>query len=249
MVFKTLVKNIIHFSTVNSTMDEALSFVKEGLDHPFLIVADEQRIGKGRGENIWSSPKGGFYGTYAIPLEKQITEQQILFMHYAAAIAVQQVLEKETGLEIKTKWPNDIYFRNKKLGGIIIEYLSRDKLFLLIGIGVNLFSNIDDIAEEYRSKSITLQFEDKQDLAMDKFTSKLSDTLLKFAEEIFENSFSNIINLFNSRLNSFKKELKLKNGDQYFCQGINDTGELILENESDNLQLTIEDSQMILEMN
>jgi biotin-(acetyl-CoA carboxylase) ligase len=119
----------------------------------------------------------------------------------------------------------------------------------LIGIGVNLFSNIDDIAEEYRSKSITLQFEDKQDLAMDKFTSKLSDTLLKFAEEIFENSFSNIINLFNSRLNSFKKELKLKNGDQYFCQGINDTGELILENESDNLQLTIEDSQMILEMN
>ncbi len=249
MVFKTLVKNIIHFSTVNSTMDEALSFVKKGLEHPFLIIADEQKLGKGRGKNDWSSPKGGFYGTYVLPLEKQATEKQILFMHYAASIAVQQVLEKETGLEIKTKWPNDIYFRNKKLGGIIIEYLSRDKLFLLIGIGVNLFSNIDDIAEEYRSKSITLQFEDKQDLAMDKFTSKLSDTLLKFAEEISENSFSNIINLFNSRLNSFQKELKLKNGDQYFCQGINDTGKLLLENESDNLQLSIEDSQMILEMN
>lgn len=249
MVFKTLVKNIIHFPSVNSTMDEALSFVEEGLDHPFLIVADEQKIGKGRGKNDWSSPKGGFYGTYALPLEKQVTEKQILFMHYAASTAVQQVLEKETGLEIKIKWPNDIYFRNKKLGGIIIEYLSRDKLFLLIGIGVNLFSNIEDIAEEYRNKSITLQFEDKKNLEMDNFISKLSGTLLKFTLEIFGNNFSNIINLFNSRLSSFQKELKLKNGDQYFCKGINNIGKLLLENETEKLQLTIEDSGMILEMN
>ncbi|MHA1552012.1 MAG: biotin--[acetyl-CoA-carboxylase] ligase [Candidatus Heimdallarchaeaceae archaeon] len=245
MIFKTLVKNIIHFSTVNSTMNEALSFVKEGLDHPFLIVADEQRIGKGRGENIWSSPKGGFYGTYAIPLEKQITEQQILFMHYATSLAVQQVLEKETGLEIKTKWPNDIYFRNKKLGGILIEYLSGDKLFLLIGIGVNLFSNIEDIEEEYRNASISLQFEDKQNLAMNQFISKLSETLLKFATEIFENNFSNIIDLFNSKLSYFEKEIKLKNGNKYYCRGINNSGKLHLENEVDTLHLKIEDSEMI----
>ncbi len=248
MVFKTLIKNIIHLSTVNSTMDEALSFVKEGLDHPVLIVADEQRSGKGRGKNIWSSPKGGFYGTYALPLEKQATEQQILFMHYAASIAVQQVLEKETGLEIKTKWPNDIYFRNKKLGGVLIEYLSGDKLFLLIGIGVNLFSNVDDIAEEHRKKSISLQFEDKQKLSMNQFIYKLSDTLLKLAVEIFENNFSNIVDLFNSRLSYFEKEIKLKNGSQYFCRGINNSGKLHLENEVDILQLKIEDNEMILEM-
>jgi len=247
MVLKTLVKNIIHFPTVDSTMDEALSFVREGLEHPLLIVADEQKHGKGRGKNEWSSPKGGFYGTYALPLEKRATEQQILFMHYAAAVAVQQVLEKETGLEIKTKWPNDIYFCNKKLGGILIEYLSGDKLFLLIGIGVNLFSNIDNIAEDYRNKSISLQLEDKKNLTMDEFSTKLSDTLLRFAIEIFENSFSNIIDLFNSRLNYFEKEIKLKNGNQYYCRGINNSGKLHLENEADILQLNIDDSEMIFE--
>ncbi len=248
MILKTLVKKIIHFSTVNSTMDEALSFVKEGLEHPFLIVADEQKIGKGRGKNIWSSPKGGFYGTYALPLEKRATEQQILFMHYAAAVAVQQVLEKETVLEIKTKWPNDIYFCNKKLGGILIEYLSGDKLFLLIGIGVNLFVNIDDIAEDYRKKSISLQLRDTQNLTMDNFTSKLSDTLLRFVVEIFENSFSNIIDLFNSRLNHFEKKIKLRNGNQYYCRGINNSGKLHLENEAEIMQLNVDDSEMILEM-
>jgi len=249
MVVKTHVKNIIHFVNVNSTMEEALSFVKEGLDDTFLIVADEQKLGKGRGKNNWSSPKGGFYGTYALPLEKRITEQQILFMHYAAAVAVQQVLEKETGLDIKTKWPNDIYFRNKKLGGILIEYLSGDKQFLLIGIGVNLFSNIGDIAKQYRSKSISIQSEDKQDLTMDQFISKLSETLLRFTIEIFKNSFSNIINLFNGRLNCFEKEIKLENGNQYYCRGINNSGKLHLENETDNLQLAMKDSKMILERN
>lgn len=248
MVFKTQIKNIIHFTSVNSTMDEAILFVKEGLEHPILIVADEQKVGKGRGKNDWSSPKGGFYGTYVLPLEKQATEQQILFMHYAAAVAVQQVLEEETGLEIKTKWPNDVYFRNKKLGGILIEYVSGDKLFLLIGIGVNLFSNIDDITEEYRSKSISLQYEDKKDLSMEQFTSKLTYTLLKFAVEIFENNFSEIIDLFNSRLSYFEKEIKLINGNQYYCRGIDNSGKLHLENEADNLQLAIKDSEMILEM-
>lgn len=228
-------------------MDKALLFVKEGLEQPFLVVADEQKSGKGRGENTWSSPKGGFYGTYALPLEKQATEQQILFMHYAAAVAVQQVLEIETRLEIKTKWPNDIYFRNKKLGGILIEYLSGDKLFLLIGIGVNLFSKIDDIAKECKNNSISLQLENKQNLTIDKFISKLSDTLLRFAVEISNNSFSNIIDLFNSRLNYFDKEIKLKNGNQYFCRGINSSGKLHLEKEEDSLQLHIDDSEMILE--
>lgn len=249
MVFKTQIKNIIHFTSVNSTMDEALLLVNQGFGHPFLIVADEQKAGKGRGKNDWSSPKGGFYGTYCLPLEKRATEQQILFMHYAAAVAVQQVLEKETGLEIKNKWPNDVYFRDKKLGGIMIEYLSGDKLFLLIGIGVNLFSNIEDIAKEYRNKSISLQFEDIQYLTMDQFTSKLTDTLLRFAVEIFENSFSKIIDLFNSRLNYFEKEIRLKNGKQYFCRGINNSGKLYLENEADILQLAIKDSEMILRMN
>ena len=229
-------------------MDEAFLLVKDGLKNPFLIVAEEQKLGKGRGKNNWSSPKGGFYGTYALPLEKQATEQQILFMHYAAALAVQQVLEKETGLEIKTKWPNDVYFRNKKLGGILIEYLSGYKLVLFIGIGVNLFSNIDDIAEECRKKSISLQYEDKKNLTMDQFTSKLTDTLLKFAGEIFENNFSKIIDLFNSRLSYFEKEIKLINGNQYYCQGINNSGKLHLENEVDKLQLAIKDSEMILEM-
>ena len=247
MVSKTQIKNIIHYPIVDSTMDKALLFVKEGMEHPFLIVADEQKLGKGRGDKTWLSPKGGFYGTYALPLEKQATEQQILFMHYAAAVAVQQVLELETGLEIKTKWPNDIYYRNKKLGGILIEYLSGDKLFLLIGIGVNLFSKIDDIAKGCKNKSISLQSENNQNLAMDKFISKLSDTLLRFTAEIFENSFSNIIDLFNSKLNYFDKEIKLKNGNQYFCRGINSSGKLYLKNEDDSLQLPIDDSEMILE--
>ncbi len=247
MVSITQIKNIIHYPILNSTMDKALLFVKEGLEQPFLVVADEQKSGKGRGENTWSSPKGGFYGTYALPLEKQATEQQILFMHYAAAVAVQQVLEIETRLEIKTKWPNDIYFRNKKLGGILIEYLSGDKLFLLIGIGVNLFSKIDDIAKECKNNSISLQLENKQNLTIDKFISKLSDTLLRFAVEISNNSFSNIIDLFNSRLNYFDKEIKLKNGNQYFCRGINSSGKLHLEKEEDSLQLHIDDSEMILE--
>ena len=82
---------------------------------------------------------------------------------------------------------------------------------------------------------------------MDKFISKLSDTLLRFAVEIFENSFSNIIDLFNNKLNYFDKEIKLKNGKQYFCRGINSSGKLYLENEDDTLQLPIDDSEMILE--
>ena len=62
------------------------------------------------------------------------------FLNMAVSLAVRELCEEVTGHEIRIKWPNDIYHRNKKLAGILIENtISGSQISSsVIGIGLNV---------------------------------------------------------------------------------------------------------------
>ena len=124
--------NLLTAGAVDSTNLEALRQLKSGAQPPFLLVAEEQLQGRGRGGNAWSSPPGNFYGTFAIRAEKP--DPEMAQMSFVAALALAQVLEG-LGLKPQLKWPNDILIKGAKISGILLE---KHGSILLVGMGINV---------------------------------------------------------------------------------------------------------------
>jgi len=61
-------------------------------------------------------------------------------LQFLAAVATQQALEKETGLSVRLKWPNDLVLASAKLGGILVESktIGESVAFAILGIGLNI---------------------------------------------------------------------------------------------------------------
>ena len=101
-----------------------------------LIVAGEQFAGMGRNGRQWSSPPGkGIYAT--VLLTRAAADLPLVPLEIANNVAT--YLHDVFGIDARIKWPNDIVVEKKKIAGILIEARTQDdRVFLIIGIGVNV---------------------------------------------------------------------------------------------------------------
>jgi len=143
-------KNIIYLKKVDSTNNFASRLIKskkeehESLDGT-IVLAETQEKGRGRLGRIWLSPSGGLW--FTLILRTSLKEKELLEVTLIAAYSVASVLDTEYGINAIIKWPNDIYFRKSKLGGILTEVEKVDgSVFLIIGIGINTNLAAVDIA-------------------------------------------------------------------------------------------------------
>lgn len=132
--------NIKVLDTVTSTNDLAKA---ETLSHkPLAIIANKQSKGKGRLGRAFESPGGtGLYMTIA--LKPAFDLDKALFVTMASAVATCRAIEKVCGVHAEIKWVNDIFYRNKKICGILTEAQTNFETgkidSLIIGTGINCF--------------------------------------------------------------------------------------------------------------
>ncbi|MBU2494949.1 MAG: biotin--[acetyl-CoA-carboxylase] ligase [Candidatus Omnitrophica bacterium] len=125
--------NVYIFSELPSTQDKAWELVFNGVPSGSLIIAGVQTVGRGRHGRIWYSPAGSLcFSLVLFP----ISSRQSNGITLSAARALQLALKSALGLEIRLKLPNDLYFQEKKLAGIILE-VKQDKAVLGVGLNVN----------------------------------------------------------------------------------------------------------------
>ena len=131
--------NVIYHETVRSTMDDAFQLGLQGACEGTIVCAESQTKGRGRLGRQWISPKHkGIY--FSIILRPNLPPSEIAELTLLAAVAVCDAIRDISGLNIQIKWPNDILYKGKKLGGILTELnaeLDRVK-FALVGIGLNV---------------------------------------------------------------------------------------------------------------
>ena len=106
---------------------------------PLVVWADYQTAGKGQGTNRWESErdKNLLFSILYHPLHIQANRQFTISM--AISLAIVDALEQQIG-DVCIKWPNDIYWRNAKIGGILIEnrLLGQTIKDSVIGVGLNV---------------------------------------------------------------------------------------------------------------
>ena len=104
-----------------------------------VVYADWQTAGRGQGSNKWESEAGKnlLFSILVCPTSIDITRQFVLSM--AGALAVKAALDKYTD-GISLKWPNDIYWHDRKISGTLIEtsVTARTLARCIYGIGLNV---------------------------------------------------------------------------------------------------------------
>jgi len=135
-------QTIVKLSEVNSTntyVKELLSNSKPLLDGT-VIMADHQFAGRGQNNNVWES-KPGENLTFSIYLNPTfLAVNQQFELNKAVCLGIIDYLNLIIGDEFKIKWPNDIYYQDKKIGGILIENITKGYQLKdsVVGIGLNI---------------------------------------------------------------------------------------------------------------
>lgn len=104
-----------------------------------LVTADYQNAGRGQADNTWESERGAnlLFSLLVHPVEIEANRQFLLSQ--AVSLAICESLGQYTA-DARIKWPNDIYWRDRKICGILIENFLMGKHIetCVIGVGVNV---------------------------------------------------------------------------------------------------------------
>ncbi|XP_029459323.1 biotin--protein ligase isoform X2 [Rhinatrema bivittatum] len=164
---KKLGKIVLFSEVTSTTMDLLDGLILELPQEMGLIaIAAQQMQGKGRGGNAWLSPIGCAMFTLhlSIPLISQLGQRIAFIQHLMSLAVVESVrsLPGYQGIDMRVKWPNDIYYSDlMKLGGVLVSSTLTGRTFhVLIGCGFNVNNSnpticINDLIMEYNRKNQT----------------------------------------------------------------------------------------------
>lgn len=129
-----------HLSETNSTMSELRKSCYLNSQHAFeLLTADFQTAGHGQKGTTWEADKGAnlLFGFVFHPSFLPASQQ--FYLSEALALAVRSALAVYTD-DVKVKWPNDVYWYEKKICGMLLEHtLSGNTIATtLTGVGINV---------------------------------------------------------------------------------------------------------------
>jgi BirA family transcriptional regulator, biotin operon repressor / biotin---[acetyl-CoA-carboxylase] ligase len=132
-------QKLYYFEKLGSTSDQLKELAAGSVPEGTIVIAEEQKAGRGREGNSWYSPPGvGLYLSLLLrPLASPIKMQGLTL---ALGCAAAKTLENAAGVPVEIKWPNDLYCKGRKLGGILTESeMSQDQVgSVIIGLGLNL---------------------------------------------------------------------------------------------------------------
>ena len=101
-----------------------------------VIIAEQQTTGRGRRGNQWySKPGKSITASLILKDNKNNLDKKLPLI---AGLAIIKAIKQSTNIECNLKWPNDIMYNSKKIGGILIEKKSSH---FIIGIGLNVNEN------------------------------------------------------------------------------------------------------------
>jgi len=126
---------------VDSTNNYAMAQIRAGLaKHGDGYFALEQTAGKGQRGKAWQTEPGANIILSLVLQPRWLQVSQQFWLSAAIALGCYDFFQSLTGSEASIKWPNDIYWRDRKAGGILIEnLLAGDSWqFAVVGIGLNI---------------------------------------------------------------------------------------------------------------
>lgn len=218
-------------SIIDSTNQHLLDNT-DNLAQGSVCLAEYQAKGRGRRGRQWISPFGSnLYLSMYWQLEAGMAAAMGLSL--VIGIAAVEALEQLGISGVKLKWPNDLYYQDRKLAGILVEMSGQagGAANLVIGMGMNVAMPKDTagITQPWASVSEVTDgnVPDRNQLAAS-FINTWEQALLKYEAE----GMSGFVERWNDLDNFLNRPVKLIIGSKEICgiaRGINDQGGVLLE--------------------
>lgn len=140
-----------------STQTDAKEGIEAGNKGNTLYLSTCQTAGRGRFQRPYYSPsQGGIY--MSLHIQPNLPYEKLPSYTLLVAAAVYKAIKNLTMIEVDIKWVNDIYFKNKKIAGILTEAMTSVETGLvtdvIIGLGINF--SIEEFPEELKEKAGSL---------------------------------------------------------------------------------------------
>ncbi len=211
----------IELQSVDSTNNYARELIHAGMSqHGQAIFAHEQWAGKGQRGRHWVSEKGQNMALSILLQPKSLLINRQFELSAAIALAVHQALVQYVPEYLTIKWPNDLYWQDRKAGGILIENLlsSQEQSgsswnWAIAGIGVNINQTQfpSDLPNPVSLKQITGKDHDPIQLA-----KAIVNRINLYYQELLTTGPENIFSQYNRYLYKQGQRVKLKKDNRVF---------------------------------
>lgn len=221
----------IELHTVDSTNNYATGLVHAGMaQHGTAVFSHAQTKGRGQRNKQWISEGKNNIAISVVIEPEGLSTSQVFLLGKAVAVAVLHFFNHHTWGGLSIKWPNDLYWCDRKAGGILIENSMQGGRwkYAIVGIGLNInqtnFSGLEH-------KAVSL----KQITGKTFEPLLLARELCKSIEEQYRRLFTDphaISQAYHSSLYRLNEKVRLKKGNQVFeavIKEVTDLGQLVVE--------------------
>ncbi len=159
--------DVHRFESAASTNDLARALALEGAAHGTAVLAREQTRGRGTKGRAWHSPAGlGLYASFILRGPEGGPMPSPHLLPLALGLAASDAILEAAGVESRLKWPNDILFGGRKLGGILCEGAGAGAAggFIVAGLGLNVGHTASDFPDELRETATSLRLAAGRDI-------------------------------------------------------------------------------------
>lgn len=224
---------------VDSTNNYAMGKVHEGMAmHGMAWFAREQTAGKGQRGKEWLSGPGNSIILSITLQPSTIFISNPFYLSALVAVECRKYLQKVTGNTFQIKWPNDLLWRDRKTGGILIEnsYAASAWKWAIVGIGINVNQTgfVNRLGRAVSLRQIT----GETNLQPAHMAYELWESILKAFRAAEHLSPDTLIDEYNAHLYKKDHKVKLKKDNAVFLttvKQVNKFGQLITE---DTMQRT-----------
>jgi len=222
---------IITLKTVDSTNSEAKRRVESTGEICFAVSAGMQTAGRGRFDRTWQTPEGNVAVTIVVPLPKE--KAALASVSLMTGLAIHDaLLFFVKNADIRIKWPNDILINGAKISGTLIEV---DNRALYVGIGINRIASPLDVPY---ATAMLEQFTCKE-------SDEIVETLVKRWCDYFETwqtyGFMSLKNSYMTRMSRLNEKVEIAFDEKKtnkiggICRGVDDSGNLLIENDDGDI--------------
>jgi len=224
-------KPFIELLTVESTNNYAMGLARAGMaQHGMVAFTHEQTKGKGQRNKEWLSSRGQNIAMSVVLEPEDALSSELFSLSMAAAVTIQELLSRYVEDDIRIKWPNDIYWRDRKAAGVLIENIwqADNWKFAVVGIGINV--NQTDF-KDLGTKAVSL----KQITGKELKPVVLAKELVNLMEEKYNLLISDrsaIVKQYKSALYKLNRLVKLKQENRVFeavLKDVNSQGQMVVQ--------------------
>lgn len=184
--------SILRLEEVDSTNTYVAKNVAD-LESATIVTTDHQTAGRGQRGNSWESEPGmNLTFTMLMRPEKFAAIRQFSLSE-AVAVAIVDVIGEELEIFTEIKWPNDIYWRDNKLAGILIEHavMGSEIMHTIIGVGLNVNQTkfLSDAPNPISLRQILINRGEKddtiidRDILLEKIGTRIKENILRLTDE------------------------------------------------------------------